>query len=1021
MAANQSVDVATHPPEPAFSAGCRRSCDLSSQWSRYQETRCRHGRRRNAALLVLLVLLLTCPLSAFGQIPQMRVPWTAGRVTGSPEPPPPLRTVGRFPQLRFEKPLLIRSDSARQRLWVAEQAGRIVSFRDSQDTATTDLFVDLKQSWGELQPHSGAAGVGAVYGLAFHPRYPQVPVCWITYTLQAAAAGQHLNDGTRLSRFHVTFDNAGVPRCDVRSERVVLTWLEGGHNGACLEFGPDGFLYVSAGDGEVPNPPDPRDAGQDVSNLLSTILRIDVLPDGDQPLYRVPADNPFVDLKDARPEIWAYGFRNPWKMSFAPDGELWVGDVGWELYEMVYRIRRGGNYGWSIMEGPQPVRPNARRGPTEILLPAVALPHTDAASVTGGYVYRGRQFPELQGAYIFGDFETRRIWSARFDGEKLQALTDLVSPSVRLVAFGEDTSDELLMLDYDQGTLYGFERQETSATTAAFPRRLSETGIFDNVESLVPAPGVVSFDINVPVWNDGATASRLLAVPQRETIEVLRSGVRRRSWILRENMFFPVDSVLARTVSLKDQAGRSPRLETQVLHFDGTDWKGYSYVWNPEQTDADLSPAAGMELTLSRYGQFDEQATWQVHSRSECKRCHNHWVGGLLAFTLPQLNRSVLDGAGAEHNQLLALRDAGWLTGAIPDDPATSDEGYARPLAKPNDVSVPVAERARTWLSVNCSHCHQNGAGGTATIDLRHGLLENRMGLLNATPLQGTFQLDRAALVVPGDASRSVLTYRVAVTGRGRMPHIGSAQVDQDGLSLIREWIDTMPSDTAATSDADGRLPVPAADEPLAGTTAALRWVAVLDSFSHSDTVREAVLAAARRSPPEISSLFERFQPAEFRRRVRTHIDPAAILQLAGDEHLGAQLFSEKRLQCLNCHRLGDVGGMIGPPLDDAGKRLTKEQLLESLLDPSRKIDPRYTTWVAALADGRVVSGLLIERDEQHVILRTTKPEDIRLNRAEIEELNPQAVSLMPDRLMLDLTDNEIAALLQFLSTRLPR
>lgn len=185
--------------------------------------------------------------------------------------------------------------------------------------------------------------------------------------------------------------------------------MEGGHNGACLEFGPDGFLYVSAGDGEAPNPPDPRDAGQDVSNILSTVLRIDVMPHGNDPLYKVPADNPFVALTNARPEIWAYGFRNPWKMTFAPDGELWLGDVGWELDEMVYRIRKGGNYGWSIMEGPQPVRPNARRGPTEILPAAIALPHTDAASVTGGYVYRGQRFPDLVGTYIFGDYETRRI------------------------------------------------------------------------------------------------------------------------------------------------------------------------------------------------------------------------------------------------------------------------------------------------------------------------------------------------------------------------------------------------------------------------------------------------------------------------------------------------------------------------------------------------------------------------------------------------------------------------------------
>lgn len=958
------------------------------------------------------------------QVMPVREPWTTSRVTGSPDPPPALRTVLRFPQLKFEHPLLLRRDSASRRLWVAEQPGRIRSFPDNDAVTATDLFVDLRASWSQLTPHTSASGVGAVYGLAFHPDYPRVPVCWITYTLDSAKAGEALEDGTRLSRFHVQFDGDGIPRCDVGSEKIVLTWLAGGHNGACLEFGPDGFLYVSAGDGEVPNPPDPRDAGQDVSNLLSTIMRIDVLAEGDDPLYRVPADNPFVDLPGARPEIWSYGFRNPWKMTFAPDGELWVGDVGWEMYEMVYRIRRGGNFGWSITEGPQPVRPTARRGPTEILPAAIALPHSDAASVTGGYVYRGSRFPELVGSYVFGDFETRRVWSAVFEGERLVSLTDLVRPSVRLVAMAEDAAGELLLVDYDAGTIHGLERNPPPTETADFPQRLSQTGLFKDLLSQRPANGVTSFEINAAMWHDGATASRWLAVPGEDKIEVQKRNIRRTNWMWRESMFFPDDSVLAKTLTLRDKQNKDVRLETQLLHFDGTDWRGYSYVWNTEQTDAVLAPAGGQEISLKDYGEFPGRSAWQVHSRAECLRCHNHWAGGPLAFTAPQLNREIgltssaaaaaAGSASAPGNQLHHLRDAGWLKGAIPEQGTKTNDAWAVPAADPASTDDSPDKRARAWLQVNCAHCHQNGAGGTATIDLQSSIPADAMKLLGAAPSQGTFGLNQPQLVVPGDPARSVLMYRVAVAGRGRMPHIGSSVVDAGGVELIRQWIESLAADSPnATSDSPSKVPGEFSD-----STEALRWLARMDSQSLTGPDREALLQTARQSPPEISGLFERFQPAELRRHIRTRIDSEAVLAQTGEASRGAELFADKRLQCINCHQVGGKGGSVGPALDDIGKRFNREQILQSLLEPSLKIDPKFTTWVVQTTDGRVATGLLMERTASSVVLRTTKPEDLTFARSDIEELLPQAVSLMPDRLLNDMTDQEIAGLVEFLSNQ---
>ena len=960
--------------------------------------------------MTLFGILVLMPHVAFSQV--VRPAWTTSRISGSPEPAPPLQTVQKFSALKFDRPLLIRTDSAALRLWVVEQGGAIHSFPDDSNVTAASLFVDFQKSFAQLTPHPDASGFGSAYGLAFHPQYPQVPVCWITYTLNSAKQN-HLEDGTRLSRFEIVFDEAGVPHCNVASEKVLLTWLEGGHNGACLEFGPDGFLYVSAGDGEAPNPPDPRDAGQDVSNILSTVLRIDVMPHGNDPLYKVPADNPFVALTNARPEIWAYGFRNPWKMTFAPDGELWLGDVGWELYEMVYRIRKGGNYGWSIMEGPQQVRPNARRGPTEILPAAIALPHTDAASVTGGYVYRGQRFPDLVGTYIFGDYETRRIWSARFEGEKLTSLTDLVRPSLRLVAFGEDTAHELLMLSYEDGTIHELQLGKPAESIHPFPIRLSDTGLFNDLKSLQPATGVIGFEVNTPVWNDGAEAERLLAVPGEGKIEVLKDGIRRANWMWRETMLFPKDSVLARNVTLPDDAARDVRLETQLLHYDGIDWNGYSYAWSPDQSDAELGPAAGRELELADYGNFRTAATatWRIQSRTECQRCHNHWIGGPLAFTPPQLNRSVTTASGSMLNQLHALRDGGWLTGEIPDDPQSA-VSQAAALTDPGDESADTVLRARSWLAANCSYCHQQHAGGTATIDLRHTIETSDMRLLGVNPVQGAFNLNAALLVSPGHPTDSVLLYRISTAGRGHMPHIGSATPDPRGISVVRDWIQTLaPNATEPATLTKGSPPA-----ELTSTSQALEWMLALHDNSLAADDRQRLLEAARRAPPEISNLFERFQPVELRRRIRTMIDPGGVLAIAGDASAGRDMFFDKRTQCMVCHRIGTQGGAVGPALDDIGIRQTRAEILASLLEPSKKIDPKFATWVAQTTDGKVHSGLLMSRDGQKIVLRNAKAEDASLNATDVEELQPQAISLMPEKQLNDLSDADIAGLLEFLS-----
>ncbi|HEY8506581.1 MAG TPA: PQQ-dependent sugar dehydrogenase, partial [Gemmataceae bacterium] len=647
-----------------------------------------------------------------------RVPWTTSRITGSPDPPPPYRVERAFGHLSFKNPLLITHLPGSGRLFVGEQAGRIYSFPNDPACKKPDLFIDLDAELKSID-RAKSPGVAALYGLAFHPKFAENRYCYICYVLKPPRGGPELPDGTRVSRFKVT--DTDPPRCDPASEQVLLTFLAGGHNGGCLKFGPDGYLYISTGDATSPNPPDALDTGQDLTDLLSSILRIDVDRHENGKPYAVPADNPFVRTPGVRPEIWAYGFRNPWKMSFdRVTGELWAGDVGWELWEMVYRVEKGGNYGWPVVEGRQPVKPEGKRGPTPILPPTLEYPHTEAASITGGFVYRGKRLPDLYGAYVCGDYVTRKLWAAKFEEGRLLWHKEIAQSNVQIVAFGEDEAGELYFLDYvEDGGIYRLEPNPIDPDKLPrFPRKLSETGLFASVAEHRVAPGVYPFAVNAEQWMDHATAERFVALPGTTTARFHEHPRDLPGSTFRGRVHFPKDGVLVKTIALETEAGNPAsrrRLETQVLHFDGDNWRGYSYRWNDEQTDAELVPADGAEQTFavrdpSAPGGVREQ-TWHFHARAECLRCHNPWADYGLAFTLPQLDRPAAGAATAD--QLDALRRLKLI-----ELPEKWDRTRNPRLTDPRAVAADLGARARSYLHVNCAHCHQFGAGGSADIDL---------------------------------------------------------------------------------------------------------------------------------------------------------------------------------------------------------------------------------------------------------------------------------------------------------------
>jgi putative heme-binding domain-containing protein len=488
--------------------------------------------------------------------------------------------------------------------------------------------------------------------------------------------------------------------------------------------------------------------------------------------------------------------------------------------------------------------------------------------------------------------------------------------------------------------------------------------------------------------------------------------------------------VLAKTFSIEMARGNPHsrrRLETQILHYDGTAWRAYTYAWNDEQTDATLVPASGADRVLTvkdaQAPGGERKQTWHFPGRSECLQCHNPWAGYTLAFNVAQLSKAHAYGSVVDQ-QLRTFMHIGILT------PAGKPKRAPRPppLTNPHDLSANLTTRARSYLHANCAHCHQMGAGGTADIELRHTFPLAQTKTLGVRPVQGTFEIHGAQILSPGDPYRSVLFYRMAKLGRGRMPHIGSELVDEWGLQLIHDWIRSLSVHEEENSLVDklGKANTSAKERGdvltrlLSSTSSALLLARALDEQRVPDSIRPQVLAAAMARPESpVRDLFERFVPDDQRvKRLGSAFKPEQILALKGNAARGKELFFRTGvMQCVNCHRIGGTGSTLGPDLSLIGKKYTRAQILESILDPSKSIDPKYVTYLVETTDGKVHTGLLAEKTANEVVLRDAGDKEIRIPAAKVGLLAPQRKSIMPELLLRDLTAEQAADLLEYLAS----
>jgi glucose/arabinose dehydrogenase len=391
---------------------------------------------------ILLIAALSCGTESTsidgGSTFPTQIPSTLSS-TPTPSVPLQLMNVQRvFPNVSFKRMVdLVFSNDDAERAFLVLQSGRIEVFDYTAEDPQPQEFLDIRNKVSNSGNEEG------LLGMALSPKFLSDGHFYVYYS--AADPRRSV-----ISRFSVKSDN--LYSANPRSEQVILEVSQpySNHNGGQIHFGPDGFLYISLGDGGSRG--DPEGNGQNLTTLLGSILRIDVGILDSLGTYSVPSGNPFTNSPNSKSEIWAYGLRNPWRFSFdSLTGDLWVGDVGQSHFEEINLVTRGGNYGWNVMEGFHCYTDaDGSCDESGLESPVAEYGRDGGCSVTGGYVYRGSRLPELSGAYVYGDYCTGKIWALRHDGAQITEQLKIVDSSLAISSFAQSPSGEIFILSFDE-------------------------------------------------------------------------------------------------------------------------------------------------------------------------------------------------------------------------------------------------------------------------------------------------------------------------------------------------------------------------------------------------------------------------------------------------------------------------------------------------------------------------------------------------------------------------------------------
>jgi uncharacterized repeat protein (TIGR03806 family) len=655
-------------------------------------------------------------------------------------------TQNKWANVTFTNPMqVVQPPGDESRLIVVQRAGTARSVpSNATSSGETTTFLTLSN----VVTRSN----GGFLSMAFHPNWAANRYAYVVYTTS--------NRMLRLSRFQSTDGGATL---DASTEQVVLQIqhaVEFNHNGGQIAFGPDGYLYMSSGDDAYLDYTRARQAAQ-TDNLFGKILRIDV--NNGSP-YSVPPSNPFAS-GGGSPEVYAYGFRNPWRFGFdRVTGELWEGDVGESTWEEI-NVVTSGFYGWPYYEGTSCFTGNATDCSTPYTAPIGKYGgDRTARSISGGFVYRGAALPSLYGKYVFGDYVTGQIsYFDRNTGVK----TDIANTASggAVVGFGEGNDGELYVVRYSTGRIEQIVAGSGAGATD-FPAELSATGCFDSTTPTQVVSGVIPYAVAQPFWSDGAQKERFLALPNDTQISIDSSG----DWVL------PPGAVTIKNFRLNGQL-----FETRffVRHTDGT-YSGYTYQWNDAQTQATLVPPGGATRSIAGL-------TWSYPARAQCFACHSAAAQFSLGLETRQLNiGGFYPSTGRTANQLDTLDYIGMLSG---------NKAALAPFADIADETVSLETRGLAYLHVNCSSCHRPGGIGGGPMDARFDTSLANKGICNVNPTLGGLGVPNAKLFSPGNPDASVVFLRMNQRdSSAAMPPLASTIVDAKGAALLSNWLGSLTS-----------------------------------------------------------------------------------------------------------------------------------------------------------------------------------------------------------------------------------
>jgi len=731
-----------------------------------------------------------------------------------------------FPNLDFVTPIHLEQEPGTNRLFVGEHIGKIQVFDKNRQADQKSELLDISDKiWNN--------GESGLLCFTFHPQYGiENQYLYVSYQYRGPSGQGY----TRVSRFTVPQDGSAI---DVDTELVMIQQRDqaSNHNGGALLFGPDGYLYISTGDEGGGNNQYRNSQSLD-DRLHGGVLRIDVdmNPATSHPIrrqprkinnadisftdnYYIPNDNPFLDPDGGiLEEFYAVGLRNPHRMTINPlTNEIWIGDVGQGRREEISLLSRGGNFQWGYKEGeldgPQG-KPNPLIGTDQE--PIYTYGHNNGNNcIIGGYVYNGNRLPSLSDRYIFADNGSRRIWALNYNEENPGSTTaeELLIANVGggyngISAFAVDRTNELYILTFNGqnrggGKIFILDREQ--APSPEPPGLLSETGAFTDLQNLTPAPGIIPYQPNVPFWSDGASKQRWVAIPNdgthndpSEQIVFSEEGI----WE------FPKGAVFIKHFELPvdlQNPGQTRRLETRfMVHGEDGNYFGFTYKWLPDRSDAVLLTDSLTEsIEVKDLDGDNTIQKWYYPNREECLTCHKEESGSVLGLNTRQLNGEIIYPlTGNQANQLATLNSLGIFTPTL-NEAQIADYLTMVPLA---DESQPLEVRARSYLDANCAYCHNPFTGVLAGFDTRFTVPLANQGIINGL-LRDNLGIGENRVLVPGDTVHSVLYTRMKIFDDDlAMPPLAKNKLDQQGISLIKDWIISMTQKLQQTISFD---PIP--------------------------------------------------------------------------------------------------------------------------------------------------------------------------------------------------------------------